>query len=135
VLLQVPRRSVYLCMGLPILTWNAGIRILVVGAVLVGGLTWFAIDATSMPGESYKKELPQMTGGQSDISRRLRTHVEELCSKGGRDYKNPLGLDGAIGLISKRFEEAGLEVSLEAFPAPLESGSEYTFFNIVAEIV
>src|SRR5262245_7975600 len=57
--------------------------------LLIGGLAVVAVLAavgvafwymTGVPGRSFSGALPPLTGDETDISRRLRTHVEAIAS-------------------------------------------------------
>jgi hypothetical protein len=108
----------------------ARIGILTAGAGVL--ILWYAREAVSMPGESYKGSLPVPSETEAQVAEKLREYVYMLCEGGGRHFKNPEGLKAAEGRISTVFENLGYSVSLEAAPAP-DGISGVSFHNIVAE--
>jgi Zn-dependent M28 family amino/carboxypeptidase len=84
--------------------------------------------AVWMPGQSYHRELPELSGDQQAVRDRLRAHVVALASGiGERNVRSSDSLERSRRYISKQLREAGYTV----LDRPYVHGGE-TFYNVEA---
>lgn len=84
----------------------------------------------SMPGESYRGPLPELTEEERELSGLLRRHVEELAGRiGPRHVGRYDALQEAAGAVESAFAAAGYEVRRQGFEA-----NGRTCYNLEVEL-
>lgn len=87
----------------------------IVVAVFVTGSTAFM---TQMPGESVVATNPQLSDEESDVSERLRGHIETLAGEiGQRTSSSEMTSAAVVDYLEKAVRRTGFSVSEETFQA------------------
>jgi hypothetical protein len=73
---------------------------------------------TKMPRASYSGALPPLTADETDLSRRLRAHVEKLAGEiGERNVFHADALEGAAQYVEQFLTSLGYEISRQPYEA------------------
>ena len=83
-----------------------------------------------MPGRSFTGAMPAMDAVETDVSARLRGHVEHIAGTiGDRSWRSPDRLAQTVAYIEQQLGSAGYPVNRQEYPAEGQ-----TFTNLQAEL-
>ena len=88
------------------------------GFAILAALTGGCGVKTKMPGTSFSGPLPELTADETDLSRRLKTHVEKLAGEiGERNVFHPDALEAAATYVEQSLIGLGYEIGRQPYDA------------------